>query len=497
MILPLLLSTIGGFPWSQETWDLQEPALEQELSQTFSAWSIQNLELPQSSGFPFRTAVHFANFATLDLELEPYSVRSGDFRLWVQGENGELRLTPPPTARTYRGHVAALTDSRVAASLIDGQLHAYIDLGNEEWTWWIQPLQDFVADAADYEYLVYRSDWVIAPEDARCGMNSTLNRFEDSLRKQGNSSGRGSADVTAEIGIDVDSLFYSATGGLTQAVDEVENILNSTEVIYQRDVQICYDLSTLVVRTNAANDPYAASPDPGFLLDTLRNEWLGPLNSEPRDMAHLISGHPNTTGVVGLAYVGVTCNKTWHYGISLYFTSLYTMTGLIAHELGHNWNSGHCNGSDPCYIMCGGLGGCTGDLSLFAPVSITAISSYRDAVSCLDAGCGLPPGPLVLGEPFPGVAGLTNTILVQEATRNEVVSLYAGRSLGFYNVPGCSGVVMAIQNPKVVSSGPAGALGEITLFGHVSASLQGQLVILQALEASTCRISNAVLYVFQ
>src|SRR5690606_25568559 len=54
-----------------------------------------------------------------------------------------------------------------------------------------------------------------------------------------------------------------------------------------------------------------------------------------------------------------------------------------AHEIGHNWNAGHCNSSSPCNIMCSGLGGCSRNVTSFAPVSINAILAFKNSRSCL------------------------------------------------------------------------------------------------------------------
>ncbi|KAA3607851.1 MAG: hypothetical protein DWQ01_12245 [Planctomycetota bacterium] len=473
----------------QEEW--HESPVEAQLQQTFSSWSIQILNLPEEDlRLPFAASLTLPDLS-VDLLLEPYSVRSKDFRLLVQGEDGVVREEAPPPPHTYRGEVAALEGSRVAASLFQGQLDALVDLGGDRGLWFVQPLSDFVDGAAPDEHVLYRSDWVLADGDARCGVPDPPAHSEEEHRGSGTQAG--SSDVTAELAIDCDNRYYTANGGTNGTMNEVEALVNALETIYQRDCGICYELNRTVLRSSSTSDPYYNNPDPGFLLDTLRSEWLGPFNSEPRDMAHLLSGHPNTTGVVGLAYVAVTCNKSWHYGISLRYSDLYTQTGLVAHELGHNWSAGHCSGSG-CYIMCGGLGGCGGDLSKFAQVSIDTINNYKNNANCLDGGCGLPPGPLTLGLPSPGDAGVWNFITVEECTPGETQYLYASAQWpGSGSVPGCPNLTFEFDSPKLVATGASGAQGTFTFTGFVPAGLSGRLLAMQAVEPATCRISNIVL----
>jgi hypothetical protein len=60
-------------------------------------------------------------------------------------------------------------------------------------------------------------------------------------------------------------------------------------------------------------------------------------------------------------------------------------TALTAHELGHNWNADHCDGANPCNIMCSHIDGCSGiGLPNFEPVGANEIMDFADARSCLD-----------------------------------------------------------------------------------------------------------------
>ena len=83
------------------------------------------------------------------LLLNPYTMRAENFRVLVQGEDGQLREVEPPPPRTYRGTVQGEPLSRVAATFMDGQLWAMV-AQESGGVWFIQPLSEFgVVGASD------------------------------------------------------------------------------------------------------------------------------------------------------------------------------------------------------------------------------------------------------------------------------------------------------------------------------------------------------------
>ena len=85
---------------------------------------------------------------------------------------------------------------------------------------------------------------------------------------------------------------------------------------------------------------------------------------------------------IGVAYLSSVCTSN-QYSISWHTNSLITRTAVTAHELGHSFSAGHCNGTT-CFIMCASIGGCNGVLTAFAPISINAINNHAASRSCLN-----------------------------------------------------------------------------------------------------------------
>jgi hypothetical protein len=127
---------------------------------------------------------------------------------------------------------------------------------------------------------------------------------------------------------------------------------------------------------------YSWNGDLCNLLGQFRTRWNANHTAIRRDVAHLFTGEGSFGGVVGCAYVGVICGSSG-YGSSKAYSDLITNIGLVAHEVGHNWNAGHCDSQGTCNIMCSGLGGCSRNISSFAPSSVNVIVAHRNSRSCL------------------------------------------------------------------------------------------------------------------
>ncbi|MBM3984799.1 MAG: hypothetical protein FJ296_03780, partial [Planctomycetes bacterium] len=202
-------------------------------------------------------------------------------------------------------------------------------------------------------------------------------------------------DVVCEIACDADFEFYQLNGSSVAATQaDVELVLNGTDAIYTQDVDIQYAIGTILVRT-AEPDPYSSS-SPGTLLNQFSSHWNSSQQGVPRDIAHLFTGKDMDGSVIGIAQLNVICSQSNGYGLSQsrYSLNLTNRVALTAHELGHNWNAGHCDGDPACSIMCSGLGGCSGNLNSFNASSVDVINAKKNSVNCLSPA--VPPPPPVI-----------------------------------------------------------------------------------------------------
>ncbi|HLU39951.1 MAG TPA: M12 family metallo-peptidase, partial [Planctomycetota bacterium] len=337
------------------------------------AGTVQNLALPLRSAVPFSVDVRLEG-VDRRLFLTPYDVRTADFQLLLD-DGISIRRLPTPESVTFRGTVGGLAGAEVAASLVAGQLHATIH-GTGGLLWAIEPLTVHDRSMPRETHIVYRARDVRA-RDVHCGVHATPAHDDtDQTPRIGTAALR-----VAEMAVDADVRYYQLYNNDPVAVNaRVATVINACNVIYRRDCEIEYALTTVLVRTT---NVYSWNGDLCNLLSQFRSRWNNNHGSIRRDLAHLFTGEGTFSGVVGCANVGVVCTSSAYGASKVYAGNLATDVGLVAHETGHNWNAPHCDSQSTCNIMCSGLGGCGGNLGSFAPSSVSRIVAHRNSRTCL------------------------------------------------------------------------------------------------------------------
>jgi len=318
------------------------------------------------------------------LELVPSTVRADDFKLLIDDGSGNLVEVEAPTPTTYRGRVVEMPGSVVAATISDHLRATILFNDNLEDGWFIQPLNDAIEGVPSDAYVVYHGQATRAT-DAICGGGIAHNLGGHAQAEHFGGTSRGM--LTAEIAYDADFQFYQQNGSSqNNTINDIENVQNGVNVVYERDCGITFVITQVIVRTSSGSNPYTTN-DPSALLDQFRSHWLGNHGSVQRDLAHLMTGRNMSGSVIGIAYLNGVCNSV-AYGISQsrFSGNMNNRIALTAHEVGHNFSAQHCSGSS-CHIMCAGLGGCGGiGLPNFGNTSIASITSYAATRGCLDSG---------------------------------------------------------------------------------------------------------------
>jgi hypothetical protein len=339
--------------------------------------NLQKLALPVDGIDQFEIEVQLGE-SQERLTLRRHDMRAAGYKLLVHDENG-IHEAEPGVVSTYRGTVVGDEGSVVAASLRNGQVEAVIYMGDGE-RWGIHPTRKIEEDFDVASHLVYDSDDMLG-KDVSCGVTA--------VPVQGVSPDNPTPEMdplrVAEIALDCEFTYYqSNTFSIANTEADAQSVLNSVDVIYQRDVGIQYSITTILVRTTAVYQ----QTDPGQLLNEFRQRWQSFHRLIERDVAHLLFNKGRRGGTIGVAFLGTICNRLNGYGVSAtrFSTSMLRRAGLTAHELGHNWGAGHCDSAgSTCRIMCSGLGGCSGILSSFGPNSVASITNHKNTRPCLSS----------------------------------------------------------------------------------------------------------------
>lgn len=106
------------------------------------------------------------------------------------------------------------------------------------------------------------------------------------------------------------------------------------------------------------------------------------------------------------------------------------------------------------------------------------------------------PSGLYITGPTPGETGEKNTLAVHGGIPGEEVYFVYGRVPGTAEIPGCSGVEVNIENPRILGSEILDENGTASMGRYAPERIGGLSFLFQAVEPTSCEVSNLVEYTF-
>ena len=318
------------------------------------------------------------------VELRWCALRTPLFRVLVADGLSNVREVTPPPPSAVRGIVNDPRGGEAVGSLTDAGFAGVVELDGR---WNIVPLSRIIPDAPPGMHVVYAmgsessGDWTCGTVGERVAPRASDGAQQD----------RSLGARVCEIACDADYEFYTANGSsITNVIADIEGVLNATNVIYEQDAQLTFELGTVIVRVSEP-DPYT-STTPSTLLTEFGTEWVNNQQSVARDVAQLFTGKDlagSTIGISRVAGVCITSSATLG-GYSLvqsrFSAEFDRRAALTAHELGHTFSlTGHCDGDWDCRVMCAAMGSCNGYRS-FDAISLSAFRWYIPTCACLSPG---------------------------------------------------------------------------------------------------------------
>ncbi len=104
---------------------------------------------------------------------------------------------------------------------------------------------------------------------------------------------------------------------------------------------------------------------------------------------------------------------------------------------------------------------------------------------------------LVLGGPTPGIAGQSNTFTVDGGTPASREKFFYSLRSGTTTIPGCPNITLSLQSAVAMGTATADQNGHAQISVTVPGNARGVLVLFQAYEGDTCRVTNRVSHTFQ
>ena len=289
----------------------------------------------QAGLFTIRTA----DGETIDIELEPHSIRGERFEVRLMHGDTEFTLFDPGPPTTVRGRVFGEAGRLVAGSVEEGEIRAVIrDAGGRRM--FIEPMWGR-SDGADIDHHVLYDEADLIPHGGTCvTLGEQVRHREDGERGGGTIIECDKSVCVADLAVDADHDYLLAHFNEEGVVSQIERVINTINLQYEADLSIRHALQSVLIRM----EPFYTQTDSSRLLTTFRGKWLTNHADIDRDIAHLFTGKEVDGNVIGIAWLGVICHPDLGFGLSQSDCcgTFAAATDLTAHELGHNWNAGHC-----------------------------------------------------------------------------------------------------------------------------------------------------------
>ncbi len=356
-LVALMMATVASAQRpSQETVVglAQSPSVEARAALDANLYDYQVFELDVASADRHARAngtlnLHLGN-RTYEIDLALNDLRGENFQAVIVGRDGDMPVST--TVGTWAGTLMDDVDSVVRLAMFDDFFEGYIRT-KSEWLF-IDPLSNYVDGAGPRDVVVYRD--IDARPDATkgCGVSRLHNISVD--------VGLPSAEAPltrmprrVDIATEADGQYFQQFGN-PGIFNRMSAAINGVDGIYRPQLNLTLNLVYQQGWPNASSDPYT-SLNAQTTLTQFRSWWQANRTNINRDVAHQFSGKNFSGSTIGIAWVGVICNRPdLSYGVSEDQSSSFLRTQLAAHEIGHNFSAQHDNQIGCAGVSCGTTG---------------------------------------------------------------------------------------------------------------------------------------------
>lgn len=348
-----------------------KPASVQPLGPVFTTLSfdramVESLRAKGAvtvSGFPLGAS------RVADLSLDSFDVFTPDARIVIGTDHGDVAI-PRPDVVLLSGSIIGESESRVFLSFAGESVNGMVTTGGRTLIVSSGPSGSGLAPVIFDQSAAVGS---IAITEHRCANDDVDLRTPamKAFQQTDHSGGWTDRDApcrNAVIAVETDNGFRTlfSGGSAAAATAYVGTLIGGVSEIYKRDVNTTLQVGFLRIWTTT--DPWTQSNTLDQLFQ-FQDFWNVNMTSVPRQAAHFLSGRGLGGGV---AYVGALCFPEYDYGLSANLSGFfpYPLANnqpqnwdpfVTAHELGHNFGTGHTHDIDsynPIVDGCG-LGDCS------------------------------------------------------------------------------------------------------------------------------------------
>ncbi len=353
----------------------------------------------------------FIKFDRWNLILEESQLLASEYRFI--NEKGEEIGNPSARPIPTNGYTSV--GGRASLTFADGFLFGFIEEGKD--LYYIEPARFYDASRNLDDIIIYNTKDVKPQAPVKCGFVESHAKKLNIGSDEYSSSSRAGLCYDVEYAIANDWSMFSKYGATSLEARNI-GITNDVNTNYKDDFadEVRFVITGQYNSTCSSCDPWTASTNFNTLLDNFRTLSNGsgsaainnPSSSSyiPFDVASLWSDRWPNSGTVGLAYVGVICTSSKYNILNDFSSNANSLRVLVAHEIGHNFNSNH-DASGAGTIMAPSVN----NTNTWSATSISVINNHIASRSCLSLCADLPStaffssSALNIGEAGNGSAG--------------------------------------------------------------------------------------------
>jgi hypothetical protein len=308
-----------------------------------------------------------------EMSLEPFDIRSDDYRAVAVGEGGVVKELPRTPSHSFRGTVRGMEGTQVRFVLDEQKFEGIIVTRDE--TFYVEPTSDLSKAAGPKDFVFYAESSAKKASEGECGttlaqqVGSAATRFHTDAVQASKGVVIGAAfapEPVARLATEADFEFFQSDGSDVNATNaDIANIITQADAIYES--QLGVKLQIVFQRVwSTSSDPYtltAAGPaldefrtkyDASFVPGSPQGTPALPPNTPPqRDLVQMFTGKDFDGSTIGIAYISAVCDAP-AFAFSIVQSKFTTdpnliaeRVGLSAHEMGHNFGASHPDQESP------------------------------------------------------------------------------------------------------------------------------------------------------
>ena len=379
-----------------------------DLSDVLDAYQLYSLDLPelnryvQSDAYDNHIVLNLPGYGVFDIDLFHNPLKAENYHIRIKTATGIETIPDDGKIKTFMGYVAG-GQYEVRLTIDEDFINGFIELPEDEL--YFESVRFRKKGTPSDQILVYKKSSITEEFIFDCEPMQTPGHFSN--EEPASTSERSVGDcLEVEIALADDWLMYEERNeNLTDVENHNMAVINNVQANYDDEFadELMFNVVEIFVSTCSTCDPWPSSTNAGTLLNSFGN-WAGAGFGAAHDVGSLWSDRNFSGSTIGLAWLDAVCQTSFKYNVLQDFTGNANFLRVLqAHELGHNFGSGH-DPSGSGTIMSPTIN----NTSTWSGSSVNQINSYVSSVGCLAlCASGQPPVALIGSDLQEGCSPLT------------------------------------------------------------------------------------------